>query len=449
MTPQMTPEQPEQSAAPSGRRRRPRLVHVSTSRVLGGVTEVVRGELPYFERSGWATEWVAAEARGDRARDAGLLLHNALYQAPGGGFSAARARSGIAEYVAANAPLRDLVRGADVVVLHDPLCLTLAPELRPLAGRIVWRCHIGSERSGLIDRAALDLMRPYLDHVDRIVFSLDELVWPGLAGDERLLTVPPGIDPESPKNRDIEPAVRAAIWRRLSAGETAEPPVGRDGADAGAGQIAIDDGGTGRLAGPRAPFVLQVSRWDPLKGQLGVLRGFAELARREPEIELLIVGPYIDEARNYPINRRVWTDLLEARARLDAPIRRRTHIWRFARIDRMAEDVALNVLRHQARTVVQNSRRESFGLTVAEAMWRGAVVVGSAVEGIRRQIEHDVNGLLTPYTEGDATWAGAVRRSLWDDGDRARWSAAARRTIGERFLVGRAVDLQSAAFLAA
>jgi len=434
------------SGRPAGRCR-PRLVHVSTSRVLGGVTEVIRSELPHFAMLGWATEWVAAEARG-RAQDASLLLHNALYQAPDAGFSVLRARTGIEDYVAANAPVLDpVVRGADVVVLHDPMCLTLAPAIRALVGRIVWRCHIGSERTDLIDRSALDLLRPYLDDIDHIVFSLDELAWPGLTGDERVLTVAPGIDPESWKNREIEATVRAAIWGRLSVGRAAELPPGWG--DHGTTSIAIDDGGTGWLDSPRAPFVLQISRWDPLKGQLGVLHGFAELARREPEIELLIVGPHIDETRNYPINRRIWTDLLRARARLDAPIRRRTHIWRFAPIDRVAEDVALNILRHEARTVVQNSSRESFGLTVTEAMWRGAVVVGSAVEGIKRQIEHDVNGLLTPYTKGDATWAAAVRRSLWDDGDRARWSADARRTIGERFLVSRAVEAQSAAFRAA
>ena len=204
------------SGRPAGRCR-PRLVHVSTSRVLGGVTEVIRSELPHFAMLGWATEWVAAEARG-RAQDASLLLHNALYQAPDAGFSVLRARTGIEDYVAANAPVLDpVVRGADVVVLHDPMCLTLAPAIRALAGRIVWRCHIGSERTDLIDRSALDLLRPYLDDIDHIVFSLDELAWPGLTGDERVLTVAPGIDPESWKNREIEATVRQI--RRGNEGE--------------------------------------------------------------------------------------------------------------------------------------------------------------------------------------------------------------------------------------
>lgn len=49
--------------------------------------------------------------------------------------------------------------------------------------------------------------------------------------------------------------------------------------------------------------------------------------------------------------------------------------------------------------MVQNSRRESFGLTVAEALCKGKVVVGSDADGTRLQVSHDVNGLLTPYTD--------------------------------------------------
>jgi trehalose synthase len=59
------------------------------------------------------------------------------------------------------------------------------------------------------------------------------------------------------------------------------------------------------------------------------------------------------------------------------------------------DDTALvNTLQRRAAVVLQKSLREGFGLTVAEAIWKGTPVIGGNVGGIRSQIEDGVNGFL-------------------------------------------------------
>jgi len=58
-------------------------------------------------------------------------------------------------------------------------------------------------------------------------------------------------------------------------------------------------------------------------------------------------------------------------------------------------DTALvNALQRKATVVLQKSIREGFGVTVAEAMWKGTPVIGGNVGGIRCQISNGENGFL-------------------------------------------------------
>src|SRR5256885_15869838 len=54
----------------------------------------------------------------------------------------------------------------------------------------------------------------------------------------------------------------------------------------------------------------------------------------------------------------------------------------------------VNALQRAAAVVLQKSTREGFGLTVTEAMWKGAAVIGGDGGGIRRQIRDGENGFL-------------------------------------------------------
>jgi len=102
------------------------------------------------------------------------------------------------------------------------------------------------------------------------------------------------------------------------------------------------------------------------------------------------------------------------------------------------DDTALvNSLQRRAAVVLQKSLREGFGLTVAEAMWKGTPVIGGNVGGIRHQIEDGVNGFLVSSVEEAAT---RLVQLLKDEGLRKRLGDRAWETVRERFLLTRYLE---------
>ena len=65
-------------------------------------------------------------------------------------------------------------------------------------------------------------------------------------------------------------------------------------------------------------------------------------------------------------------------------------------------DIEINALQRASSVVLQKSLREGFGLTVAEALWKGKPVIASAVGGIPLQIANRYSGLLTHTIDGTA-----------------------------------------------
>ncbi|MHA1114469.1 MAG: glycosyltransferase, partial [Alphaproteobacteria bacterium] len=91
----------------------------------------------------------------------------------------------------------------------------------------------------------------------------------------------------------------------------------------------------------------------------------------------------------------------------------------------------------RAAVVVQKSIREGFGLTVTEAMWKRAAVIGGNVGGIRHQIRDGVNGFLVDSIE--ATAARMVM--LLKDADlRRRLGEAAHNSVRDNFLMIRLLE---------
>jgi trehalose synthase len=104
----------------------------------------------------------------------------------------------------------------------------------------------------------------------------------------------------------------------------------------------------------------------------------------------------------------------------------------------------VNALQRWSSIVVQKSLAEGFGLTVAEAMWKGRPVVASRIGGIQDQIEDGRTGCLV---EPDDLRAFGERVSgLLDDPYGAeRMGEAAQLRVRDLFLgprhLGQYVDL--------
>jgi trehalose synthase len=83
--------------------------------------------------------------------------------------------------------------------------------------------------------------------------------------------------------------------------------------------------------------------------------------------------------------------------------------------------------------IAQKSLAEGFGLTVAEGMWKGRPVVGSAVGGIQDQLV-DGTGVLLPDPLDLAAFGAAACRLL-DRPDLAdRMGGLAQAHVRERFV---------------
>ena len=103
-------------------------------------------------------------------------------------------------------------------------------------------------------------------------------------------------------------------------------------------------------------------------------------------------------------------------------------------LDDVDENAAMvNALQRHATVITQKSLAEGFGLTVAEGMWKGRAVIGSAVGGIIDQI---VDGTGVPLRDAnDLRSFGLEVRRLLDQPDQAeRMGVAAHAYIREHYL---------------
>ena len=98
-------------------------------------------------------------------------------------------------------------------------------------------------------------------------------------------------------------------------------------------------------------------------------------------------------------------------------------------VDPSENAAMVNALQRRAAVVVQKSLREGFGLTVAEAMWKGRAVVASGVGGLVDQIDDGVDGLLVGDPRDPAALGRSLVRLLGDAAERARLGAAARARV--------------------
>ena len=97
----------------------------------------------------------------------------------------------------------------------------------------------------------------------------------------------------------------------------------------------------------------------------------------------------------------------------------------------------MNALQRRAAVVLQKSIREGFGLTVTEAMWKGAAVIGGNVGGIRRQIADGENGFLVETVDQAAE---RIVQILSDPGLRERLGSRAKETVRRNFLMSRLLE---------
>jgi trehalose synthase len=385
--------------------------------------------------------WVVLDGEPDFF-DITKRLHNALH-GHASGHALDDADSAVYERVAAaNAgTLVNRVRPGDVVILHDPQTAGLAARMRAARAHVVWRSHVGIDVPDDGVREAWDFLRPELEEVEAFVFSQERFIWTGLE-DRPITIIAPSIDVFSAKNQDLGPGPVRAI---LSA--TGLCP---DGAPADA-VFLREDGTPGRVERrahiieeqplrPTDRIVAQVSRWDRLKDPLGVLHGFVAHAGECCDAHLVIAGPMMHAVSDDPEGADALAEVVVAWRELPTATRRRVHLASLDMTDAEENAAVVNALQTRADVVVQKSLAEGFGLTVAEAMWKGRPVVASGVGGIQEQVLDEVCGLLLDDPADLGAFGHAICRLLGDPELAHRLGTAAHERVRERFLEPRHLD---------
>jgi len=167
-----------------------------------------------------------------------------------------------------------------------------------------------------------------------------------------------------------------------------------------------------------------VGQLTPRKGQLELVRAFAEVSGDFPEGRLLIIGDAIFNSD------REYRELIQQEAQ------------EFGLSDRIqflgARDDVPELLQALDLSVV-NSHAEPFGLTVVEAMASGTPVLATAVDGIQEIVEHGQTGWLVPPGDHDEL-IDALHTLLGDSTLRSRLAKRAVGEVHQRFSADRLIN---------
>jgi trehalose synthase len=402
-----------------------RLWHVNSTEQGGGVAEMLQFLLGYLVGAGIDARWVVIG--GDEPFfEVTKRLHNLLHGQPGddGGLGEAQ-RDVYQQTLQGTVPaLRQRLAAGDIVVLHDPQTVGLAPALKRLGATVIWSCHIGVDHPNQLARTAWEFLRPWVQAADAYVFSRRAYCWEGL-DPGRLAVIAPCIDAFAPKNQPLD---RDTIGAILQAAEFHR----LDGSRARVGRRA-DMLQEQPLPGS-VPMVLQVSRWDRLKDPLGILRGFVDHVADGLGAHLVLAGPAADSVRDDPEGEEVLHQVQEAWANLPRSKRARVHLARLPMEDLEENGAIVNALQRRADVIVQKSLAEGFGLTVTEAMWKARPIVASRVGGIQDQITHGHNGLLVDDPSDLRSFGGAIQTLLTDRERALQMGAEAHKRVCDDYL---------------
>jgi trehalose synthase len=410
--------------------------NISSTESGGGVADMLQVLVGYTKDLAVDIRWQVIEGDTEFFRIT-KRLHNRIHGYPGDGGPLGEAeRNHIDAVMAANAETIgvEISRG-DLVLLHDPQTAGLTGYLAARGAHVVWRSHIGIDGENEWSRSAWEFLQPSLAHAEAYVFTRRTYV-PSIFPQSRAWIVAPSIDPFSPKNQPMEPAAaRTALMNMgLLAGHAAGAVCRYTRRDGSPGEVTqrasvVADA----LPEPDEPVVVQVSRWDRLKDMIGVMRGFADHVAPGGPGWLALVGPSVEGVADDPEGAMVFAEVLAAWQELPPSRRSRVLLATLPMIDADDNAAMVNAVQRHARVVVQKSLAEGFGLTVAEGMWKGKPVVGSAVGGIQDQIAEGT-GVLLPDPTDLAAFGRAVR-DLLDDPDKAdRIGVAAREHVQTHYL---------------
>ncbi len=353
------------------------IVNISSTYYGGGVAELLSSLTLLMNNAGIKTGWRVIEGRPDFF-SVTKKMHNALH---GAELELTEQKMQIYEEVAYENAVR-VHLDHDLVIVHDPQPLPMIRHYKKKSPWI-WRCHVDLTDP---NQELWGYLKGFVERYDAVVLSLPEYAQK-LTTPQRFIM--PAINPFSTTNKELA-------------------------------DEEIDERMTRYDIPTDLPLVVQVSRFDKWKDPQGVIEAF-RIARKQVDCTLVLVG---NVATDDPEGQEVFESLCQC---ADDRIR----------VLSVQDSALVNALQRRAAVVLQKSLREGFGLTVAEAMWKGAAVIGGKVGGIKHQIEDGVNGFLVETVEEAAE---RIVQLVKDEKLRRSLGEKAKESVRQKFLMSRLME---------
>jgi len=353
------------------------IANVNSTYYGGGVSQLLSSLTLLMNSLGIQTGWRVIHGPPDFFSIT-KKIHNALQ---GGRINLTDRKKDLYETVVYENAIRNHL-DHDLVIIHDPQPLPIINHYRKKSPW-VWRCHIDLSAP---NPEVWDYLVPFIEKYDAIILSCQDYAQQVKTPQLFFL---PAIDPFTITNCEMP---QQEIDERLKHYH-----------------IPTD-----------LPIVTQISRFDHWKDPEGVIKAF-KLAKKQVDCTLVLLG---NIATDDPEGEEVYRSLSD---------------YREERIIILTvQDGALvNALQRSAAVVLQKSLHEGFGLTVTEAMWKGAAVIGGNTGGIRHQIEDGINGFLVSSIEEAAN---RIVQLIKDRDLRRHLGQKARETVRQRFLLTRLLE---------
>jgi len=227
-----------------------RICQINATSAGGGVAELLAAEIPILQAIGVNADWRLIH--GDAPFfEVTKAFHNALQ-----GADLDLTETIKQTYLDRDRACAEMIEGSyDVYIVHDPQPAALRHFVRKNNARWIWRCHIDSSEP---NPHVWSFLRPFIEEYDAVVFTMKEFRPPDLNA-RHAAFIAPAIDPLSTKNMDLPE-------------EVCKRALANSGVDL------------------NRPLLLQVSRFDPWKDPLGVIKAYRLVKEKRPEVQLALVG---------------------------------------------------------------------------------------------------------------------------------------------------------------
>lgn len=325
-----------------------RVCHVNSTSYGGGVAEILHSLVPLMRAVGLDVEWQVIKGSPEFFSIT-KSMHNGLQ-----GMQLNLTEEMKKTYLLFNeVNSKGLVLNHDFVVIHDPQPAPIISYYHPEPGEWIWRCHLDLSHP---NRPVLDFILPFLLQYSTLIFTMAQYV-PELLKSKDIAIFPPSIDPLSAKNNPLQDTEITSILSKYD----------------------VD---------PERPVVTQVGRFDPWKDALGAVDVYRIVKKKLPQLQLLLI------AIMAPDDPEAWTyyEKVARYAGEDYDIHLLTDLIG-------VRDTEVNAFQRASDVVLQMSKREGFGLTVAEALWKEVPVVGRDAGGIPLQVRNGETGFLVQTVE--------------------------------------------------